>query len=603
VLANRTALEMFGFPPDHQFEGRSLADFVVAERRETSQKVRSELLARPMQTAHQESRVVRRDGKILDVEFAASSFLQEGVPTIQVVLRDISQRKHDEAVTARLISAIEQVCESIVITDPDSNIVYVNSAFERLTGYSREEAMGKNPRILSSGRQSPEFYPQLWSVLKSGEAWSGRFVNRARNGRLFTEEATISPVLDRSGQVVNYVAVKRDVTLETELQEQLNQAQKMDAVGRLAGGVAHDFNNMLMVIISYAELAAHSIPEEDPLHGHLTQILRAANRSSALTRQLLAFSRKQILAPQVLDCNAIVLETSSMVRRLISENIDLQCQLAPDLWPVKADAGQIVQVILNLCVNSRDAMPNGGSLFLATRNYHVDQGFAEISVTDTGIGIHPEVQAKLFEPFFTTKERGKGTGLGLATVYGIVQQSGGTIRVESVPGNGSTFIVHLPRCLEAFAPSPEQTTRKPLLAGQGRILVVEDEDALRQAIADQLRDQGYPVLAAADGVEGLELLMRNPDLSILICDLVMPRMGGRELARIAAREFPRLGIIFMSGHADQPVSDCDSAATPAVFMQKPFSVGALLDHIHQLNRRPGSACVLPLISPGNNLIQ
>jgi PAS domain S-box-containing protein len=501
-----------------------------------------------------------------------------------------------------MISAIEQVCESIVITDPDANIVYVNPAFERITGYSREEALGKTPNVLKSGRQSAEFYAQLWATLKSGQAWSGRFLNRAKNGRLFTEEATISPVVDRSGQIINYVAVKRDVTLETELQEQLHQSQKMDAVGRLAGGVAHDFNNMLMVIVSYAELAANSLSEDDPMSGHLTQILRAAHRSSALTRQLLAFSRKQILAPQVLDCNTLVTETSSMVRRLISENIDLRCHLAPDLWPVKADADQIVQVILNLCVNSRDAMPNGGSLVLSTRNYQVDEGFVELSVSDTGIGIPLDIQEKLFEPFFTTKERGKGTGLGLATVYGIVQQSGGAIRVESAPGKGSTFIVHLPRCTQA-APAPELPALKPFLAVRSRILVVEDEDALREAITDQLRNHGYQVLAAADGIEALEILAHNSDLSILICDLIMPRMGGRELARRAVKKLPHLSFIFMSGHADNVIGVDDSDETPSAFLQKPFAIGALLNRITELTSHRGLTPVLPVITTDGTRIQ
>ena len=369
--------------------------------------------------------------------------------TIQVVLRDISQRKQDEAVTARLISAIEQVCESIVITDPDGNIVYVNPAFERITGYSREEALGKNPSVLKSGRHPTRVLrPALEHAQVRRSLERPLHQPRQRRPPLHRGSHHLARSSTAPASIVNFVAVKRDVTQETELQEQLHQSQKMDAIGRLAGGVAHDFNNMLMVIVSYAELLANSLPENDPLRSHTAQILRAAQRSASLTRQLLAFSRKQVLAPQVLDCNAIVSETSSMVRRLISENIDLRCNLAADLWPVKADADQIVQVILNLCVNSRDAMPNGGSL----RHRHpqppcargrrarvgpyppeaqAEQGLIEISVSDTGIGIPLDVQERLFEPFFTTKERGKGTGLGLATVYGIVQQSGGHIRVES----------------------------------------------------------------------------------------------------------------------------------------------------------------------------
>jgi PAS domain S-box-containing protein len=618
VLANRTALEMFGFDPAHELQGRSLFEFVAPEGKELAGQLHHVLTSRALHISPREIRLLRRDGQTLDVEFAATSFLQDGSYAIQIVLRDISQRKHDEAVTARLISAIEQVCESIVITDSDGIIVYVNPAFERITGYSREEALGKTPSVLKSGRHPKEFYTQLWGLLKSGEAWSGRFTNRAKDGSLFVEEATISPVVDRSGRIVNFVAVKRDVTQETELHEQLHQSQKMDAIGRLAGGVAHDFNNMLMVIVSYAELLANSLPENDPLHSHTSQILRAAQRSASLTRQLLAFSRKQVLAPQVLDCNAIVSETSSMVRRLITENIDLRCNLAGDLWPVKADTDQIVQVILNLCVNSRDAMPNGGSLVISTRNHpapapggpavvphspaETDQGFVEISVSDTGVGIPLEIQERLFEPFFTTKERGKGTGLGLATVYGIVQQSGGHIRVESTPGRGSTFFIFLPRCLEA-ADAPVLPALSPLFNGRGRILVVEDEHALREAITDQLRNHGYEVLAAGDGIEALDLLSRYPDLSVLVCDLIMPRMGGRELVRLATERLPHLNCIYMSGHAEQNLDEADGALSSAEFMQKPFSMRALLTRIAELDRRSALLRSLPASAASRTQIQ
>jgi PAS domain S-box-containing protein len=375
VLMNRAAIEMFGFDATADCEDHSLAEFVAPERRPYAEELIRSLYAREQQVALRETRVLHRDGSVMEVEVAASSLLHKDLRFIQVMLRDISRRKLDEEENARLIRAIEQVGESIVITDPDCNVVYVNPAFERITGYSREEALGKNPRILKSGQHGPEFYTALWESLNAGESWSGRFINRTKSGRLYSEEATISPVVNRFGEVINYVAVKRDVTLETELQEQLQQSQKMDAIGRLAGGVAHDFNNMLMVIVSYADMIASGLPDDDPLHKNTEQILHAAKRSSALTRQLLAFSRKQVLAPQILDCNLILSETSSMVRRLISENIELKCNLAPELWHVKADAGQMVQVILNLCVNARDAMPNGGSLTLTTRNYQVDRGF------------------------------------------------------------------------------------------------------------------------------------------------------------------------------------------------------------------------------------
>ncbi len=580
VLANHAAVEMFGFDSLRDVEDRSLIEFVAPERKDVAGPTLAYLSSHDGQILQRETRLLRCDGSVFDAEFSASSFLQDGYQNIQVILRDITQRKQHENENARLIRAIEQVEESIVITDLEAKIVYVNPAFERLTGYSREEALGKNPRILKSGRQPREFYTALWQSLKSGESWSGHFVNRAKNGRLFTEEATISPVVGRDNEIINFVAVKRDVTHEAEMQERLYQAQKMDAIGRLAGGVAHDFNNMLMVIVSYTDLIASSLPAGDPLRKHTERILQATQRSAALTRQLLAFGRKQVLAPQVLNCNAILTETSSMVRRLISETIDLRCDLAPDLWNVKADADQIVQVILNLCVNSRDAMPNGGSLVLSTRNLHLDSGFVEISVSDTGLGISSDLQEKVFEPFFTTKERGKGTGLGLATVYGIVQQSGGSIRIASAPGLGATFTIQLPRCLEDVTPSVQEPPLPALSPSEPRmILVVEDEDALREAIAAHLRMHGYQVLAAADGIEALDVLDRNPNIAILISDMIMPRMGGRELVPLAIEKIPSLSCILMSGYA----SDQDTVTASLSHLQKPFSMDLLLSRIAELN--------------------
>jgi nitrogen-specific signal transduction histidine kinase/ActR/RegA family two-component response regulator len=405
-----------------------------------------------------------------------------------------------------------------------------------------------------------------------------------KSGRLYTEEATISPVVNRSGEIINYVAVKRDVTRELELQEQLLQSRKMDAVGRLAGGVAHDFNNMLMVILSYAELLASDLAEDDPRRRHTDQIVLAAERSAALTRQLLAFSRKQVFAPRVLDCNTILTETSSMVRRLIGENIELTCDLATGLWPVKADADQIVQMILNLCVNSRDAMPGGGSLTLSSRNFRLNAGYVEISVSDTGTGIPPEVREKLFEPFFTTKEIGKGTGLGLSTVYGIVEQSGGHIRVESVPGQGATFRIYLPRCSGPECGSDQHAAPAPN-PGTSLVLVVEDEETLREAIRKQLQGQGFQVLSAADGAEAMELLKQHVDVAMLITDLVMPRMGGRELVRLASRAMPQLRILVLSGYADQSLSSEDCNGCPMEFLQKPFSLRTLISRIGALNRR------------------
>ena len=584
MLMNRNAVKMFQFDAARDSQPYGLLEFVAPERRTAAAMFLQRFYEEDLQVSAIETRLLRRDGSIVEAEVAASSFVNAGERSVQVIVRDISQRKREEAENARLIRAIEQAAESIVITDAAANIVYVNPAFETISGYSREEAMGKNPRVLKSGRHSAEFYVELWDKLKTGESWTGHFVNRSKSGRLYTEEASISPVVNRAGEVINYVAVKRDVTRELELQEQLLQSRKMDAIGRLAGGVAHDFNNMLMVITSYAELIADEIDANHPSRSHLQQILRAAERSSTLIRQLLAFSRNQIFAPRVVDCNSILTETCNMVRRLIGENIELNCNFAPDLWRVKADADQIVQVILNLCVNSRDAMPDGGTLTLSSRNFQLDEGYVELSVTDTGVGIPLEIQEKLFEPFFTTKERGKGTGLGLASVYGIVQQSGGHIHVESAPGAGATFRIHLPRCNEPVVAS-EDPSGAPPQSERGVVLLVEDEKPLRDAIAEQLSRSGFGVLSAGDGVDALKLLATHSEVTILITDLVMPRMGGRELVRTASRKAPHLRILVLSGYADQAFSAEDCNGCPTDFLQKPFSLRTLMTHLAELGSR------------------
>ena len=376
---------------------------------------------------------------------------------IMSILMDVTERKAAEESQARLTMAVEQAGESIVVTDTRGNIQYVNPAFERITGYDRMEVIGKNTRILKGGRHDAAFYGNLWETLLRGEVWRGTFHDKKKDGTLYEEDAVISPVRDPSGRVVNFVAVKRDVTEVRRMEEQLRQSQKMEAVGRLAGGVAHDFNNLLTAISGYSDLLLHRLPAYSTLRRDVEEIRKAGDRAAALTRQLLAFSRRQVLQPKVLDLNAVVTNMGQTLRHLIGEDIELSTDLSPSLSRVKADPGQIEQVIVNLAVNARDAMPDGGRITIATADAELSPAYAVahpevrpgphvlLSVADTGHGMSDEIQAHLFEPFFTTKERGKGTGLGLATVYGIVQQSGGHIRVNSAADHGSTFLIYLPR--------------------------------------------------------------------------------------------------------------------------------------------------------------
>ncbi|MBN2231844.1 MAG: PAS domain S-box protein, partial [Deltaproteobacteria bacterium] len=345
----------------------------------------------------------------------------------------------------RLISAMEQTGEAVVITDSVGIIRYVNPAFERITGYPRAEALGRPPGFLKSGEQDADFYRDLWGTIAAGRAWQGRLVNRRRDGDLYTEEMSISPVSDQAGRISAYVAVKRDITGRLLLERQLRQAQKMEAVGRLAGGVAHDYNNMLTVISGYAEMALTRVERDDPLHEDLTEILAAARRSTDITRQLLAFSRQQTIKPRVLDLNETVAGMMKMLRRLIGEDIDLAWRPAADICAVKVDPTQIDQVLANLCVDARDAITGVGKVVIETGRATFDetycslhQGFvpgrfALLAVSDDGCGMDEKTRDNLFEPFFTTKERGRGTGLGLATVYGIVKQNDGFINVYSEP--------------------------------------------------------------------------------------------------------------------------------------------------------------------------
>jgi len=344
----------------------------------------------------------------------------------------VAQFRLQEAIHAQLIRGVEQVTESIVITDLKGLILYVNPAFEKVTGYSRAESIGENPRFLQSGTHTALFYQAMWSTLLRGETWSGDLVNKRKDGTTFNEVATISPIKDERGDVVSFVAVKRDITHDLLLRDQLRQAQKMEAMGRLAGGVAHDFNNLLMVIRTYTQMMQDRLPNLHSLHGNLQEVLKAVDRGASLTTQMLAFSRKQIICPKVLDLNQVIDETAKMLRRVTGDNIEFQLTLSESIWAIEADRDQIVQVLMNLCTNARDAMPKGGTLKIATENVTVRQNdlsvpkyilqgdYVMFSVTDSGTGVSEENQSGVFEPFFTTKDVGDGTGLGLAMVYGIV---------------------------------------------------------------------------------------------------------------------------------------------------------------------------------------
>ncbi len=550
----------------------------------------------------------RADGAIRDVAVYSSKIESAGRDLLHSIIHDITERKRVEAERARLFTAIEQAGEVILITDPDGTIQYVNPAFTAVTGYSREEAIGRKPSLLKSGQQDRGFYQNLWGTITSGRVWQGRMVNKRKDGGLYTETATISPVMDSAGRILNFVAVKRDISEhlraeeeQARLQEQLRQAQKLESVGRLAGGVAHDFNNMLGIILGYGEIALGHLHQGDPLRESLEEIVKAARRSAALTRQLLAFSRKQTLQLEVLDLNHLVLNLEKMLRRLIGEDIDLELSLGHDIGRVLVDPGQIEQVILNLAVNARDAMPSGGRLLIETAATQLDELYASrhpgvqpgdyvlLAVTDSGCGMSKEILAQIFDPFFTTKEKGRGTGLGLSTVYGIVKQSGGNIWVYSEPGRGTTFKVYLPQTKTSLEPTVAKPEGIRPDGGSEHVLVVEDEEALRKLMGNLLSRLGYKVSLAANGGEALLLVEEQglrPDL--VITDVVMPNMSGKQLIDRLSRIHPHLKVLYMSGYTDNAIVHHGVLEPGTPFIQKPFTLERMAAEIRMVlgtNRR------------------
>jgi PAS domain S-box-containing protein len=488
----------------------------------------------------------------------------------------------------RLVSAIEQAPALVMLTDREHRVHYVNAAFETITGYSRAQVLGLDARGLGAGSDDVPAYREATEALSSGGTWSGVLTGRRMDGSPVEEEAVISSMIDDRGDVTGYVTVARDVTRERALEAQLLQAQKMEAVGQLAGGIAHDFNNLLTAIRGYGELLGQGLSEGDPRRADLDEILRGADRAAELTRQLVAFSRRQILLPSVLDVAVIVEGIVPMLRRLLGEHIALVTHGQPDQGRVMADASQLDQVIVNLAVNARDAMPDGGTLTIETANVELDAAYAAahadatpgphvlLSASDTGVGMDPETRAHAFEPFFTTKQPGKGTGMGLATVYGIVKQSGGTIDLCSEPGLGTTFRIYLPRIEQEATVVAEAVTVRSATSGSETILLVEDNAAVRAFARRVLGAQGYTVLEAASGTEALSLAAsQNGSLDLLVTDVVMPGMQGHQLAGQLRADRPDLRVLYVSGFTEKSVISRGILGQEVVFLPKPFTAEAL----------------------------
>ncbi len=614
----------------------------------------------------------------------------------------------------------------VAATDTEGRIIYVNDRFCELSGYSREELLGKNHRLINSGVHPKEFFQALWSTISAGQVWRGEVCNRAKNGALFWESTVVTPILGEDGKPRQYIVIRHDITervnmeqnlrqteerqrlaveaghlglwssdkktgktgwsplfrailgvgpeveasYETYLaavhpedrdtverdvrrgleekrqfanthrivwpdgsihwlsfrgkaykdeqeqpvrtvgvirditeektarerlvrtEEQLRQAQKMEGIGRLAGGVAHDFNNLLTAIGGYSRFLLDSLPENDARRDDVLEIMKASERAGALTRQLLTFSRRQVLQPRVLDLNAVLADLEKMLRRIIGEDIDFSFAPGAKLGRVKADPSQIEQAVVNLAVNAKDAMPQGGRLIIETANIELDGSYAAahpgcapgsyvmLAVSDTGCGMSEEVKARIFEPFFTTKEQGKGTGLGLATVYGIVKQSQGSIYVYSEPGKGTSFKIYLPR-VEDPVTGEFQNPKCRAAKGKETILLVEDDELVHKFAARVLRESGYTILAARGPAEALEICARIKDpIDLMLTDVIMPQMHGYALAERMAPLRPGMKVVFMSGYTEQLAVD-PTLPKNVPFLQKPLTADAVLSKIRE----------------------
>lgn len=546
---------------------------------------------------------VAREGRVSDFELPFRR--KDGVPgcsrvhaecltlgdrrCLLLIALDVTESRKVDEQLRQLSQAVEQSPSAVVITDPSGRIEYVNPKFCQVTGYTSTEVMGRNPRFLKSGETPPHIYQKLWQTITAGGTWRGVFHNRGKSGSSYWEDATISPIRDAAGRITHFLAVKEDLTARKLLEERYRQAQKMEAVGQLAGGVAHDYNNILTATLMQLHLLQEDPDLTTPVRAALQELEKLAGRSARLTRQLLTFSRQHPLDVEPLDLDELLGNLLGMLRPLLGEQIRLEYhRAAAPLWTM-ADTGMIEQMVTNLAVNARDAMaPRGGTLVIRAEHVLLDGltaannpdayagDFVCLSVTDTGCGMSLAVQKRIFEPFFTTKEIGKGTGLGLATVFGIVQQHRGWVEVESVVGQGSTFRVYLPS-----SPAPKlaaiATPAERPLRGTETILLVEDEPLVRDKTAAGLRSYGYEVVTAASGPEALVAWeKRAGQIDLLVTDMVMPHgLSGLELAVRLRANKPDLPVVICSGYSRE-LSDTGLSQVPgAVYLPKPFELPKL----------------------------
>jgi two-component system cell cycle sensor histidine kinase/response regulator CckA len=566
--------------------GRDWFDLFIAPGRDDLRVVFSELLAGRPSARHHENEILTRSGGTRLIQWnntVLRSPAGEVTGTAGIGV-DISERKQAEARLRLQSVALNASATAMLITESDGTIVWINPAYTQLTGYSDEEAVGRNQRdLVRSGMQDGTFYKEMWDTLLAGESWKGEVTNRRKDGRLYVESQTITPVKGDDDAISHFISINTDLTAQHQMEAQLRQAQKMEAVGQLAAGVAHEFNNLLQALMSMAAIMRlRAVTSEIADLG--TEMESQIKRGAGITQQLLLFSRSRAIEKTDLDLRDQVQKASVLLQRLIPETIRIVVETSSARLPVEGDAGQMQQVLLNLAINARDAMPGGGILTLRAGRCG---GETFLEVEDTGHGVDQSTIGHMFEPFFTTKGVGKGSGLGLAVVHGIVEQHGGRIEVESIPGQGSRFRVILPTGLFADLPAPEPRADAEVAASSGHVLLVEDEGVVRTGIALLLEMIGYEVITTGSGEEAIAIQLEDaPDL--LLSDVTLPGIAGFELGERLQQRWPSLKVVLMSGYIDEALR-ASAIERGWHFLQKPFEMSQLASHLREAldGRMPG----------------
>lgn len=578
---NQAVVDILDGTEPEDFLGTIIFDFVHPDYREFI-ALRFKNLTKGQRNETSVIKVITPDGAIKDVEINSTPFIFSGQTSLISVLRDVTEELKQEATQRRLVTAIEQANESVIITDQTGIVEYVNPAFSRTSGYAREEIIGRNPRFLRSGKHDGRFYRNMWKTITSGRVWQGRIINRRKDGELVTEMATISPVRDVTGKITHYVAVNRNVSHEVELEAKLRQAQKMEAIGTLAGGIAHDFNNILGAILGFTDMALLQSDPDSPIHETLLHIRKGGKRAADLVQQILTFSRQSSVEKKPIAVTPLIQESLQLLRASLPSTIIIHQELQADDAQVMADATQLQQIVLNLCTNAFQAMrEQGGELTVRLETLPSEdcgkiletkqERCIRLTVSDTGAGVASAVVERIFDPFFTTKNPGEGTGMGLSVVHGIISDIGGEISIDSTPGHGATFSVLLPMA----EPVGEEESRAqvPLPMGTEHVLVVDDEQDILATSRMMLAHLGYTVSVSKEASVVLEEIKNGKmQCDLVVTDQTMPGLTGLEFARELHRVQPELPVILCTGYSDKVNEESIKAVGAVGLLMKPIEL-------------------------------